>query len=100
MTRMQLRLCSVLSSGGSVDREPTGQSDGDMMIRAMIADAGRPRLGRDYLAASKRFATAEGLRESPATLVVEAGRMPGPCRSSPRARFRTPSVSSSTRGPL
>ena len=52
-----------------------------MMIRAMIADSGNDRSSvADYLAASKRFATAEGLAGiTAATLVVEGGSdMAGP----------------------
>jgi pimeloyl-ACP methyl ester carboxylesterase len=52
-----------------------------MMIRMMIADAGNDRGSvADYLAANKRFATAEGLAAiTAATLVVEGGSdMAGP----------------------
>jgi hypothetical protein len=52
-----------------------------MMIRAMIADAGNDRDSvADFLAASKRFATTEGLAGiTAATLVVEGGAdMAGP----------------------
>jgi len=46
-----------------------------MMIRAMIADAGNDRDSvADYLAASKRFATVEGLAGiTAATLIIEGG---------------------------
>jgi pimeloyl-ACP methyl ester carboxylesterase len=46
-----------------------------MMLRAMIADAGNDRESvADYLAASKRFATVEGLAGiTAATLIVEGG---------------------------
>jgi pimeloyl-ACP methyl ester carboxylesterase len=52
-----------------------------MMLRAMIADAGNDRESvADYLAASKRFATVEGLAAiTAATLIVEGGSdMAGP----------------------
>jgi pimeloyl-ACP methyl ester carboxylesterase len=70
MEAMQRPLIEALRSTAEPTDNPMG-----MMLRAMIADAGNDRDSvADYLAASKRFATVEGLAGITAsTLIVEGG---------------------------